>query len=92
MKILSAFNGRKMTVTYLVEGEEKKKNFNLAHVKQDASYENIYAVAQALGSLVNVLLLAHRFLTPILLTKMLNNLREENINEQGFKINFYRRL
>ncbi|EFJ68982.1 hypothetical protein HMPREF0514_11749 [Lactobacillus paragasseri JV-V03] len=53
MKILSAFNGRKMTVTYLVEGEEKKKNFNLAHVKQDASYENIYAVAQALGSLVN---------------------------------------
>ncbi|CAY10339.1 MAG: DUF1659 domain-containing protein [Bacilli bacterium] len=53
MKILSAFTGRKMTVSYMVDGEEKKKSFSLAHVKQDASYENIYTVAQALGSLVN---------------------------------------
>lgn len=37
----------------MVDGEEKKKSFSLAHVKQDASYENIYTVAQALGSLVN---------------------------------------
>ena len=38
MKILSAFTGRKMTVSYMVDGEEKKKSFSLAHVKQDASY------------------------------------------------------
>ena len=34
MKILSAFTGRKMTVSYMVDGEEKKKSFSLAHVKQ----------------------------------------------------------
>lgn len=53
MKTLSEFTGRKMTVTYVAEGEEKKKKFNLNNVKRDASNENIYEVAQALGSLVN---------------------------------------
>lgn len=55
MKILSEFTGRKLAVNYTisVDGKEKKKSLNLNNLKQDASNENIYSVAQALGSLVN---------------------------------------